>query len=123
MSETLRPRERLRRQKDFLRIYSNGHRYKGRYFVIIHLPNNLDYSRMAVVVSKKHGQAVIRNRIKRWARELFRRHKELIVGPRDLIFIPRREIQQADWKEIVSDYQKFLITVSSKSKRTPIDFN
>jgi len=91
--------------------------------VIIHLPNNLDYSRMAVVVSKKHGQAVIRNRIKRWARELFRRHKELIVGPRDLIFIPRREIQQADWKEIVNDYQKFLITVSSKSKRTPIDFN
>lgn len=89
--------------------------------MIIHLPNNLDYSRMAVVVSKKHGKAVIRNRIKRWARELFRRHKELIFPSQDLIFIPRLEIHQAEWQKILDDYQKFLAKMSSK--RAQVDFN
>ena len=116
MSETLRPQERIRRKKDFLRIYSNGHRYKGRYFVILYLPNNLNYSRMAVVVSRKHGKAVVRNKIKRWARELFRRNKQLLPEPLDLIFIPRQEIHQANWRNLLNQYQQALQIIKTNSQ-------
>jgi len=116
MSETLRPHERIRRKKDFLRIYSNGRRYKGRYFVILYLPNNLDYSRMAVVVSKKHGKAVVRNKIKRWARELFRRNKQLLPENLDIIFIPRLEIHQAEWSNLLAEYQQALQTIKLNSR-------
>jgi len=89
--------------------------------VILHLPNNLDYSRMAVVVSKKHGKAVVRNKIKRWARELFRRNKQLISQPRDIIFIPRQEIHQADWSMLLADYLQALKIINQNNVRQDLN--
>jgi len=72
MDERLRPSERIRRKKDFIELYRKGRRLRGRYFYLVFRPNGLEYSRMAVVVSRKIGKATVRNRLKRWFRELFR---------------------------------------------------
>ncbi|MCK7489713.1 MAG: ribonuclease P protein component [Anaerotruncus sp.] len=53
------------------------------------------YSRLAVVASRKVGPAVVRNRVKRRFRELFRRNKELLREPLDLIVITRPESGEA----------------------------
>jgi len=87
MSETFTPRERIRKKKDFLFLYKKGNRYRGRYFNLIYLSNDLNFSRMAVVVSKKVAGAVERNTIKRRLRTLFRRNKHILPSPLELTFL------------------------------------
>lgn len=104
MNERLRPRERIRKKKDFISLYRNGWRFRGRHFHLVYLPNQLGFSRFAVVVGKKVGGAVLRNRIKRWLRELFRRNKSEIAKPADLVIIARRDIRNASREEIKAGY-------------------
>jgi ribonuclease P protein component len=117
MSETLSPHERIRTKKDFLFLYKKGNRYRGRYFNLIYLSNDLNFSRMAVVVSKKVGGAVERNAIKRRLRTLFRRNKEILRDPLDIILIANKEIQGASWHSLEKEYLRSLTAIASD--RTP----
>ncbi len=104
MDENFKPLERIRKKKDFLHLYKKGKRYRGKYFTLIYLSSELAFSRTAIVASKKFGTAVQRNRAKRLLRTLFRRNKELLEKPFDLVFIPRREMQEASWLNLAKDY-------------------
>ncbi len=106
MKETLRPHERFRKRKDFLHIYRKGLRYRGKGFILIYLSNNLPFSRMAVIASKKIGNAVVRNRIKRRFRALFRTNKNWIQGSYDLVFITEKSIGKFVWSEIQKEFIK-----------------
>ena len=70
--------------------------------------------RVAVVDSRKVGSAVVRNRVKRRLRELFRRHKELLREPTDLIVIARPESGDASWAEFQEAYFSSLTTIFRK---------
>ena len=115
MSQSLRPQERIRKKSDFTALYKKGNRYRGRYFNLVYLPNDLTFSRMAVVASKKIGNAVERNKAKRWIRTLFRRNKELLVNPLDLIVITKRDIKEATWLNLQEDYLKALSLLVKQS--------
>jgi ribonuclease P protein component len=115
MDENFTPQERIRKKKDFLHLYKKGKRYRGKYFILIYLSNELTFSRVAVVASKKLGNAVQRNRTKRWLRTLFRRNKELLEKPFDMIFIPRKEIHEAKWQNLTEEYQAALKFMRRKS--------
>ncbi len=106
MKESLSPRERIKKKKDFLILYRKGNRYKGKYFNLICLSNALPYSRVGVVASRKVGGAVTRNRVKRWMRELFRRNKNLLGYPIDLIIIATPEMRNARWAELREQYPR-----------------
>jgi ribonuclease P protein component len=108
MDERLRPVQRIRKKKDIIDLYRKGRRLKGRYFHLIFQPNGLEYSRLGVVVSKKVGKAAQRNRIKRWFRELFRRNKDLLPKPCDLIFVAQKEITGLSWPELKEEYRSIL---------------
>ncbi|MBC7362322.1 MAG: ribonuclease P protein component [Candidatus Aminicenantes bacterium] len=108
MDERLRPVERIRKKKDFIELYRKGRRLKGKYFHLVFQPNQLEYSRMGVVVSKKIGKAAVRNKIKRWFKELFRRNKTLLARPYDLVFIAQKEIVGLTWKEMVEEYRSMI---------------
>jgi ribonuclease P protein component len=104
MNETLSPQERIRKKKDFSHLYKKGKRYNGKYLNLVYLANDLIFSRMAVIVSAKAGNAVKRNRVKRRIRALFRRNKDLFKSPYDIIVIARKEIIAASWPELKEDY-------------------
>jgi ribonuclease P protein component len=104
MGEGYRPQERIRKKADFSELYRRGRCDRGIYFNLIHLPNDLGYSRMAVVASRKVGNAVKRNRIRRRAKELFRRNKGLLISPRDLILISKKEMGDASWPDLSRRY-------------------
>jgi ribonuclease P protein component len=115
MDENFTPQERIRKKKDFLYLYKKGKRYRGKYFILIFLQNELAFSRVAVVASKKFGNAVQRNRTKRWLRTLFRRNKELLEKPFDLIFIPHKEMNGALWQNLEEEYRAALKFLHRKS--------
>jgi ribonuclease P protein component len=116
MKETFRPHERIKKKKDFLFIYKQGKRYRGKYFIFIYLPNNLSSSRMAVVVGKKMGNAVKRNKIKRLMRALFRQNKALLEASIDLIILPQKEVHGAPWLELQKDYAAALKSIAQKNR-------
>ena len=104
MAESLAPRERIRKKKEFSYLYKKGYRYKSKYFNLIGLSNALTYSRVGVVASRKVGNAVTRNRAKRWMRELFRRNKDLFDGPVDLLIVATAAMRDASWAELREAY-------------------
>ena len=104
MSETFYPQERIRKKRDFLFLYKKGNRYKGKYFNLIYLSNDLNFSRMAVVVSSKIGNAVQRNKIKRRMRSLFRRNKPLFEKSFDILIIAKKGILEVTWTTLKASY-------------------
>jgi ribonuclease P protein component len=104
MEESYPPHERLKKKQEFVLLYKKGKRYIGKYIVLIYLSNDLNSSRMSAVVSRRHGNAVQRNRLKRRLRALFRRNKNLLSHPMDIILIPRLYCRDASWKALLRDY-------------------
>lgn len=74
--ERLRPHERLRRRGDYLRCYRTGRRVHGPQATLHFAPNQLEHPRIGITASRKVGRAVVRQRLKRRVREIYRRWSE-----------------------------------------------
>jgi ribonuclease P protein component len=114
MNERLTPLERIRKKSDFASLYRDGSRLRGRYFTLVFRGNGLGHSRLAVVASRKVGPAIVRNRVKRRFRELFRRNKALLGAPLDLIVVSRPEAGAAAWSDLRDSYLSSLTTILRK---------
>jgi len=80
---------RVRDGRDFRRIYRHGSRARGRRLIVVGLRRNDPGFRVGLSVSKDHGGAVRRNKIKRLLREAFRLERPTLPGAFDLVLIPR----------------------------------
>ena len=89
---------RISGQKWHSQIHREGSSAANRLLVIRYLANGLDHSRFAYVVSKRVGNAVVRNRVKRRLREAVRVRS--LKGGWDAVFIGRRGIERATFHEV-----------------------
>jgi ribonuclease P protein component len=64
--------KRLTKPEQYTSVYDAGITQVDRFLVLKAKPNHLEYSRVGISVSKKVGNAVIRNRVKRILREILR---------------------------------------------------
>jgi ribonuclease P protein component len=81
--------QKLRRPSEFKRVYDGGAKAGDDRLLVFALPNDLGLTRLGLSVSKKHGGAVKRNRIKRLLREAFRLSQHDLPPGLDLVLIPR----------------------------------
>ena len=75
-TEALPKEKRLAKRRDYLRVYERGRKIFSRYSVLFFAANDLPYSRLGITATKKAGKANVRNRLKRWTREIYRQHRE-----------------------------------------------
>ena len=83
----MRKQARLRKGSDFARVHRHGRRWSDSLLTLRALANETDFSRFGFLVSRRVGEAVVRNRVKRRLREIARR--ETVLKGWDLVFIAR----------------------------------
>ncbi len=81
----------LRRSADIERVKRDGRRFQTPLFNLLSCASGTGNTRIGIVVGKRLGGAVTRNRAKRMFRELARQVREQLVGGRALVVFPRRE--------------------------------
>ena len=106
MTERLSRQDRVRRRPEFERAYEHGLRLSGRFMTLFVAPNGGNRCRLGVADTRKLGSAVVRNRAKRLARELFRKQKR--PAGLDVILVPRREMLDAPFASLEADYNTTL---------------
>jgi len=86
--EALRPRQRLRKPRDFREVYRARARAADGRLVVYARANGADVTRLGLSVGKRCGNAVVRNRIKRLLREAFRRARLEFPCGYDVVVVP-----------------------------------
>jgi len=113
---SFRKNQHLRKGADFARVYALRCVSREPHLTVFAAPNQSDSLRVGLSVSKKHGNAVLRNRLKRLLREAFRltRH-ELPIGL-DLVLVP---VDARDTK--LEEFQSALVKAVQKLARKLAD--
>ncbi|MFC1889174.1 ribonuclease P protein component [Thermodesulfobacteriota bacterium] len=102
--------DRIRRSSDFTRITREGKRIPSRHFIIFFLNNDLDRNRLGITASRKVGGAVVRNKVKRSIREVFRTNRNLLPPGGDVVVIARHNASEADYAQVRDE----LVTLFSR---------
>ena len=108
----MKKRFRVKKEKDFSAIFKKGKSFSNRKFVIYRLENNEQHFRVGLSVSKKLGNAVMRNQIKRRIRHILIEHKDQLVENVDFVVIARKGIEILNYAEM----EKNLLHVLKLSK-------
>jgi ribonuclease P protein component len=98
-----RPAEKIRKRPEYLSIYQHGTRTYARHFTIVAQKNELGYGRLGITVSKKVGDAVCRNRVKRLIREFFRLNKTRLVASRDIVVIGKKGMPRLSYQDVCKE--------------------
>ncbi len=113
-------RWRIRRRKDYLAVQSRGSRVHSTYFLLLLLPNGRSHTRLGITVSRKVGKAVVRNRVRRYVREVFRQNKEWFVAGWDVVVIAKRRAAEAAFSDVSSDLGAASGRVRRRTREQPL---
>jgi ribonuclease P protein component len=103
---------KLRRRTDFVECYDKGRRHYSEHFLIYSLAgeNPAARTRLGLTVSRKVGNAVVRNRLKRLLREFFRLYAALLPRHTDMVAVAKRNAGTAglDLKRVKAEFVPLL---------------
>ena len=108
-------RFRIRKNMEFKEIYKYGKNYWNKNLILYIRKNNLEETRVGFTISKKMGNAVTRNKIRRRMKEAYRLNFYNVKEGYDLIFIPKKHIIDISYGELENSI-KHIIKISGVSK-------
>ncbi|HKF43050.1 MAG TPA: ribonuclease P protein component [Thermoanaerobaculia bacterium] len=105
VGETFSRDDRLRKRREFEECYASGVRVSGRHLQLFLLPRpGAEGIRLGISVGKRAGGAVLRNRLRRRLREVFRRNRPAAPTALDLVVNLRPSAASASFPELANDY-------------------
>ena len=102
---------------EFERAYRQGTACRGRLFSLHAFPNEIDIPRLGLSVSKKVGNAVTRNAVRRRLREVFHSTIERIPGSFDLVVSAKPGAAGATFEELSQEFLRALGKIGGSDKR------
>lgn len=94
----------LKQNHLFRRLYAKGHSCANRYLVLYCRKNGQHCNRIGYTVSAKLGHAVVRNRIRRRLREVYRLHEEQFRSGYDIVVVVRFRALGASFSTLTESY-------------------
>ncbi len=116
--QTFRKHEHLRRSSDFRRVYDRRRSVSNEWLIVYACENGLPHLRLGLSVSRKVGQATVRNRLRRLYREAFRLVRAEMPSGLDLILIPRKS-EEPSLEELKKGLAKLVRHVARKIQQDP----
>ena len=110
-------RTRLTDSPDFERAYRQGTAYRGKLFSVHAFPNELGTPRLGLSVSRRVGNAVARNTVRRRLREIFHAALPEIPGDLDLVVSARPAAAEATVRELSEEFVRSLRTLGEDGSR------
>ena len=87
----------------FRRLYATAG-YANGYLVLYAKRNRTSTNRVGVTVGKKLGHAVVRNRVRRRLREVYRLNEERFAPGWDIVVVARSRCIKADFQKLTHAY-------------------
>ncbi len=116
--ERLLSRERLVRRADYLRCYRTGRRRLGALVMLYFAPSPLGHPRIGITTTRKVGNAVVRHRLKRRIKEIWRRWPERQrLNGIDLVAHLKPEAGKAGFDQLARDLLGLLDGLASRRAR------
>jgi ribonuclease P protein component len=100
---------RLRHRQEFLRAQAQGKRLHTRHFGVVLAPMAAGRPRLGLVVTRRLGKAVQRNRVKRLLREFFRRHQTGMPAF-DLVIMAKKGAQALAYHQVEEELGRLLFS-------------
>ena len=101
-------KERLLNRKDFVNLNRLGKRYHTAHFNILFRENGLGITRLGITASKKIGNSVKRNGIKRFIREFFRCNKAHFPQGYDIVVVAKKGACNLDFRSVAEELGQFV---------------
>lgn len=111
---------RLTDSPEFERVYRQGTAYRGRLFSVHAFPNEIGTPRLGLSVSRKVGNAVTRNAVRRRLREVFHSTIGRIPGSLDLVVSARPPASGATFEELGQEFLRALDKLDGADKRRKV---
>ncbi|MDW0116469.1 ribonuclease P protein component [Sporosarcina thermotolerans] len=114
----MKKRQRVKKNEDFQKVFKKGKSVANRQFVIYsYIKEEQPEFRIGLSVGKKLGNAVTRNRIKRYIRQAFLEMKEELKNDRDYVIIARHQAANLDFHETKKSLQHVLKIAKAFNKK------
>ena len=90
----------IKKNFDISKVLDSKKGYRNRYFNVYYNENNVGKYRFAVCVSKKIGNAVTRNKVKRQVKDVIDKSNLVFNSNTDYVIIIKKEINEIKYSEI-----------------------
>ena len=94
----------IKKNSEFQQIYRKGSSFANRLLVMYVTENDGDTNHIGISVSKKVGNSVVRHRITRLIREIFRLNNHRIKAGLNIIVVARGAAKQSDYRHLEGAY-------------------
>lgn len=88
----------------FRRLYSKGRSAVSPYLAIYARGNGRPGNRLGLTVSTKVGHAVVRNRVRRRLREIYRLNEDKLISGTDLVVVARVKAGRAPYHRLEESF-------------------
>lgn len=102
-SESFPRQLRLRRRSEFRAVQDRGRKVHTAHFLLFALDAAPGPGRFGITASRKVGSAVVRNRLKRYLREVFRRHREEFPRDKDVVVLVKQVAAELDAETVAAE--------------------
>ena len=94
----------IKKNDEFRAVYKNGKSYANRYLVMYVKDNDRESNRIGISVSKIVGNSVVRHRITRIMREIYRLNDDKLIKGKDIVVIARVNAKDTPYRDMESAY-------------------
>lgn len=111
--------EHVRLSRTFQFVQRKGIRRTGPLLALVSHPGPQPWTRLGLTVSRKVGQATVRNLLKRRLRDIFRRHKPLFPPGCDVIIIVKTAAATASFQTLEQEVLRLCLLLKPRPPRPP----